>query len=47
MQASTPGLAESPWHRDTGWEDVAGGLQQDGCTRSVSQLLLGGFLLQV
>lgn len=46
MQARTPKLAESRWHRVTGWEDVAEGLQQDGGTRSVSRLP-GGFPLQV
>lgn len=45
MQASTPELAGCPWHRALGWEDVAGELQQDGCTRWVSQLL-GGLPLQ-
>lgn len=39
---STPELAESRWRRDTGWEDVAEGLQQDGDTRTASGLP-GGF----
>ena len=46
MQASTPELAESRWCRDTGWEDVAEELQEDGGTRSVTRLA-GGFPLQV